>query len=111
MNLTVEDVEEIIRILDASTYADLRLETGRFTLVLRRQGSGWTQESEVRSVPTSVPGTDPLTPERAPLASAVPAPPAVPKTGRFSKKTFPMSKGLIWLMFHALQVRQGPMEN
>ena len=76
MNLTNEDVEEIIRILDASTYTDLRLETGRFTLVLRRQGSGWTQESEVRSVPTSVPGTDPLTPERAPLASAVPAPPA-----------------------------------
>jgi hypothetical protein len=22
-----------------------------------------------------------------------------------------MSKGLIWLMFHGLQVRQGPMEN
>jgi hypothetical protein len=22
-----------------------------------------------------------------------------------------MSKGLIWLMFHALQVRQSPMEN
>jgi hypothetical protein len=26
-------------------------------------------------------------------------------------KHFPMSKGLIWLMFHALQVRQSPMEN
>jgi hypothetical protein len=27
-------------------------------------------------------------------------------------KTLPgMSKGLIWLMFHALKVRQGPMEN
>jgi hypothetical protein len=28
-----------------------------------------------------------------------------------NKKHFPMSKGLIWLMFHPLQVRQGPMEN
>jgi hypothetical protein len=27
------------------------------------------------------------------------------------KQNLPMSKGLIWLMFHALQVRQGPMEN
>src|SRR5208282_3653234 len=26
-----------------------------------------------------------------------------------NKKHFPMSKGLIWLMFHELQVRQGPM--
>jgi acetyl-CoA carboxylase biotin carboxyl carrier protein len=75
MNLTNEDVEEIIRLLNASAYTDLRLETSRFTLVLRRQGSGWTQESEVRSVPTIVSGTDPLTQEQAPLAS-VPAPPA-----------------------------------
>jgi hypothetical protein len=28
-----------------------------------------------------------------------------------NKTLFLMSKGLIWLMFHALQVRQGPMEN
>jgi hypothetical protein len=30
---------------------------------------------------------------------------------RKKQKHFPMSKGLIWLMFHPLQVRQGPMEN
>jgi|NGEPerStandDraft_6_1074524.scaffolds.fasta_scaffold50984_2 acetyl-CoA carboxylase biotin carboxyl carrier protein len=76
MNLTNEDVEEIIRLLDAATYTDLRLETARFTLVLRRRGSGWTQESEVRSVPTIVPGPDQLTQERALFASAVPVPPA-----------------------------------
>jgi acetyl-CoA carboxylase biotin carboxyl carrier protein len=76
MNLTNDDVEEIIRLLDSSTYTDLRLETARFTLVLRRRASGWTQESEVRSVPTIVPGPNPLTQELAPLASAVPASPA-----------------------------------
>jgi hypothetical protein len=30
---------------------------------------------------------------------------------RKKQKHFPMSKGLIWLKFHALQVRQGPVEN
>jgi len=46
MNLTNEDEEEIIRLL-------------------RRRGSGWTQESEVRSVPTIVPGPDTLTQDQA----------------------------------------------
>jgi hypothetical protein len=30
---------------------------------------------------------------------------------RKKQKHFPISKGLIWLMFHPLQVRQSPMEN
>jgi hypothetical protein len=34
-----------------------------------------------------------------------------PDFARKKQKHFPMSKGLIWLMFHPLQVRQGPMEN
>jgi uncharacterized UPF0160 family protein len=34
-----------------------------------------------------------------------------PQTGFHSTKKKQNSKGLIWLMFHALQVRQGPMEN
>ena len=58
MNLTNEDVEEIIRLLDATTIPTC-------TLVRRRRGSGWTQESEVRSVPTIVPGPDTLTQDQA----------------------------------------------
>ena len=42
--LTNEDVEEIVRILDASVYGDLRLKTKTFELTLRRGESGWTQE-------------------------------------------------------------------
>jgi len=38
-------------------------------------------------------------------------PDSVAKVLRKKQKHFPTSKGLIWLMFHALQVRQGPMEN
>jgi hypothetical protein len=44
-------------------------------------------------------------------ASSSFAPNRIPHSARKKQKHFPMSKGLIWLMFHPLQVRQGPMEN
>jgi hypothetical protein len=47
---------------------------------------------------------------RRPAAAAPPRRPEPIPLGR-NKKHFPMSKGLIWLKFHALQVRQGPVEN
>jgi acetyl-CoA carboxylase biotin carboxyl carrier protein len=46
VNLTHEDVQEILRLLDASPFDELQLETDRFKLTLRRAGaSGWTQET------------------------------------------------------------------
>jgi acetyl-CoA carboxylase biotin carboxyl carrier protein len=45
MNLTNEDVQEILRLLDASSFDELHLTTDRFKLTLRRSGAGgWTQE-------------------------------------------------------------------
>jgi acetyl-CoA carboxylase biotin carboxyl carrier protein len=48
VNLTHDDVQEILRLLDASTFDELRLETERFRLILRRggDGAGWTQETQ-----------------------------------------------------------------
>ena len=47
MILTHDDVREIVALLDASPFGELRVETGRFKLTLRRSGQGgWTQESE-----------------------------------------------------------------
>jgi acetyl-CoA carboxylase biotin carboxyl carrier protein len=46
MNLTHEDVQEILRLLDSSPYDALDIETARFKLHLRRAASGWTQETE-----------------------------------------------------------------
>ncbi|HUJ46233.1 MAG TPA: biotin/lipoyl-containing protein [Rhizomicrobium sp.] len=46
MILTHDDVQEIIRILDASPYDELEIETDRYKLTLRRGGSGWTQATE-----------------------------------------------------------------
>ena len=55
MNLTNEDVQEILRLLDASSFDELHLATERFKLSLRRTGAGgWTQEVETASAAPSV---------------------------------------------------------
>lgn len=54
MNLTKEDVQEILRLLDGSPYDELHLETDRFTLTLKRSSGstgGWTQERHTRNAP------------------------------------------------------------
>lgn len=45
MSLSHKDVEDILRLLDDSAYNELHLETGNFTLTLRRGNDGWTQET------------------------------------------------------------------
>ena len=46
MKLTNDDVQEILRLLDDSEYDELHLQTGKFTLSLKRSGQGgWTRES------------------------------------------------------------------
>jgi len=47
MNLTNEDVQEILRLMDASSFDELQIETDRFKLTLRRGAqSGWTEERQ-----------------------------------------------------------------
>ena len=64
MNLTNEDVQEILRLLEASAFDELHLETDQFKLTLRRTGAGWTQERitpQERDVPVAsgAPATSP----------------------------------------------------
>ena len=51
MNLSHEDVQEILHNLDETEYDELTLETERFTLHLKRDGDGkgWTQETNTVS--------------------------------------------------------------
>jgi acetyl-CoA carboxylase biotin carboxyl carrier protein len=52
--LTHEDIEEILRLLDATPVDELELETEHFKLSLRRSASergGWTQEHQTRAEP------------------------------------------------------------
>ena len=52
--LTHEDVEEILRLLDATPVDEFELQTEHFKLTLRRAPAGrggWTQERHTRAVP------------------------------------------------------------
>ena len=76
MDLTNDDVAEILALLDSLPYDELDLQTPRFRLTLRRTPGGWTEESQTLTEPTAV------TP--APNGSgASPAPvPSTPQNGR-----------------------------
>jgi acetyl-CoA carboxylase biotin carboxyl carrier protein len=55
MDLTSDDVAEILTLLDSLPYDELDVETTRFRLTLRRApGGGWTQEHQVLAEPIAV---------------------------------------------------------
>jgi acetyl-CoA carboxylase biotin carboxyl carrier protein len=51
MDLTNEDVTDILALLDSLPYDELDLQTPRFRLTLRRTPDGWTQSQESRAAP------------------------------------------------------------
>ena len=54
MKLTNEDVQEILRLLDAASYDVLQIQTERFKLTLRRSGNGgWSEEKQSLASPTA----------------------------------------------------------
>jgi acetyl-CoA carboxylase biotin carboxyl carrier protein len=78
--LTHEDVEEILRLLDATPVDEFELATEHFKLTLRRSpagGGAWTQERHTRSTPDLLPATSSAAPAATPdtsRAAAAPAP-------------------------------------
>ena len=54
MDLTNEDVTDILALLDSLPYDELDLQTPRFRLTLRRTPDGWTQSTDTRVAPTAV---------------------------------------------------------
>ena len=55
MELTNEDVADILALLDSLPYDELDLRTPRFRLTLRRApGGGWTEESQVLTDPVAL---------------------------------------------------------
>jgi hypothetical protein len=55
VDLTNDDVADILALLDSLPYDSLDLRTDKFRLVLRRApGGGWTEESELLAEPTLV---------------------------------------------------------
>jgi acetyl-CoA carboxylase biotin carboxyl carrier protein len=52
VDLTPDDVRDVLRVLDSSGLAELHLETADLTLTVRREGAaGWTAEQQVRRRP------------------------------------------------------------
>jgi len=50
MSLSPQDIQDILRLLDATEYQELHLQNERFALHLRRQPDGqWTQSQQVRT--------------------------------------------------------------
>jgi len=81
MDLTNEDVADILALLDSLPYDSLDLETQRFRLTLRRGPGGWTEESQVLAEPVvlapapdtlAAPATSPPAGSSRPRAGAAP---------------------------------------
>jgi acetyl-CoA carboxylase biotin carboxyl carrier protein len=71
MKLTNDDVQDILNLLNVSTFNELHLQTDRFKLSLRRTGDGeWTQSSEELSAPNLLEVASPVA--RATAATAAP---------------------------------------
>ncbi|MFZ1992098.1 MAG: biotin/lipoyl-containing protein [Alphaproteobacteria bacterium] len=54
MELSQEDIAEIQRLLEASSYSELIVETARQRITLRRAGDGWIQETQSLTHPNYV---------------------------------------------------------
>jgi acetyl-CoA carboxylase biotin carboxyl carrier protein len=54
MDLTNEDVADVLALLDSLPYDELDLQTTRFRLILRRTPDGWTQSAQVLSAPDPI---------------------------------------------------------
>jgi acetyl-CoA carboxylase biotin carboxyl carrier protein len=81
VDLTGDDVQDILQLLDGLPYGDLSLETARFRLAVRRTGNGeWTQTLEVLAAPGVRPGelasAEDAAAGPAETAGSEPAPPA-----------------------------------
>ena len=91
MDLTNEDVADILALLDSLPYDSLDVETARFRLTLRRSpGGGWTEESQV--VAATRPG-GPAAPAPAPAPGHAPAAPG-PGDGHLEAGETPAGAGL-----------------
>ena len=73
MELTNDDVAEILALLDSLPYDELDLQTPRFRLTLRRTPDAWTEESQLLAEPAAIAPAlngSPVSPAATPLARA-----------------------------------------
>ena len=93
MDLTNDDVAEILALLDSLPYDELDLQTPRFRLTLRRTPGGWTEESQTLTEPTAVTPA----PNGAAASPAAPRPAAQPPASQplAPQPPAPQSPGMV----------------
>jgi acetyl-CoA carboxylase biotin carboxyl carrier protein len=73
VDLTGDDVRDILQLLDGLPFGEMHLRTASFSLWLRRTADGeWTQEIQVLSEPTLTPAASAAEAAGAPAATAAP---------------------------------------
>jgi acetyl-CoA carboxylase biotin carboxyl carrier protein len=84
MNLTNEDVQEILELLDATKFDELHLQTERFKLTLRRnrETAEWSQETQVVSAPNLIQPSTSARPTSASAATPAQVSPTQPRDPR-----------------------------
>jgi acetyl-CoA carboxylase biotin carboxyl carrier protein len=88
VNLSPDDVQDILSLLDSLPYAEMTIETSRFTLRLRRTAEGgWTQETQVTAEPVLADQSGVAAPP------AGPPPPGGPPSGGPAQGQPPASPG------------------
>jgi len=71
VQLSPDDVRDVLRVLDSSGLAELHLETAELTLTLRREGAaGWTAEQQVLRTPVVEQAAEPSSPAPAAVPAA-----------------------------------------
>jgi acetyl-CoA carboxylase biotin carboxyl carrier protein len=79
MELTNDDVQDILHVLDGLPFGELSLETARFRLSLRRTGPGeWVQSLDVLLAPDLAAGAATADGTDEPASSGRPAGPGLP---------------------------------
>jgi acetyl-CoA carboxylase biotin carboxyl carrier protein len=74
MNLTHQDIQAILKIIDDSPYDELRLDNAEFSLYLKRTPEGWTEERTTsRAVVTAATSVQAGKPESEAAGLAEPA--------------------------------------
>jgi len=77
MKLTNEDVQDILQLVNVSSFNVLNLQTDRFKLSLRRTGDGeWTQSAQELSAPNLMTAAAARTEQAAPVVAPKTAPAA-----------------------------------
>lgn len=75
MDLTSDDVQDILQLLDGLPFGEMHLRTASFSLWLRRTADGeWTQETQVLPEPVMTPAASPAEAAGAPGVAEAPGP-------------------------------------